>query len=492
MKPTRFIFASLVLAAFVQAAPSRLPAGYAVDTVDIPKEITLGVGGMAFLDETTLLICTREGEVWKFNTGNGKWSLFADGLHESLGLWVNPKNKVVYVMQRPELTKLVDSNKDGVADQYQTVNAGWGLTDNYHEYSFGPVRDSKGNFYGTLNTSLSWPGWAGSAKWDKARVHDSKMGRAAKYRGWSFQITPDGKFVPFSLGMRSPAGIGISKDDDIFYTDNQGDWNETSTLHHVVKDRFHGHPSSYYDHPKYIGKDLNKISIEEYRKMRARPAVFIPHGELANSPGEPVFDYTGGKFGPFNGQIILGDQTKSNLMRLHVEKVGGEFQGMAINFISPLQTGCIRGVFGPDGSFWVGQTGRGWGSVGGKQFGLQRVRWDGKTTPMAIHHISLTKTGFDVHFTLPVDAAAGVDVANYDILEYEYRYRPQYGSPKEKQKKMKPTAVKLSADRKVAHLTVPLNAEKIYQFNLNQNLRATSGAEIVNRVAWYTANRLHK
>ena len=335
MKPIQILFATLALAFVATAQPRNLPAGYIVETVNIPKEITLGVGGMAFMDNNTLLICTREGEVWKFNTQDGQWELYADGLHESLGLWIDRKKGDVYVMQRPELTRLVDTNKDGKADLYQTVNAGWGLTDNYHEYTFGPVRDSKGNFYGTLNTSLSWPGWAGSDKWDKARVHDSKMGRAAKYRGWSFQITPQGKFVPYSMGMRSPAGIGINAQDDIFYTDNQGDWNETSTLHHVVKDRFHGHPSSYYDHPKYIGKDLNKISIEEYRKLRTRPSVFIPHGELANSPGEPVFDTTQGKFGPFAGQIILGDQTRSNLMRIHLEKVDGEHQGMVVNFISP-------------------------------------------------------------------------------------------------------------------------------------------------------------
>ena len=493
MKTIYTLLLSVSLVSIVSAArPMIKPAGYVVDTVNIPKGITLGVGGMAFLDRTTMLICTREGEVWKFNIQDGQWELYADGLHESLGLWIDPKNRDVYVMQRPELTRLVDTNKDGKADLYQTVNAAWGLTDNYHEYSFGPVRDSKGNFYGTLNTSLSWPGWAGSDRWDKARVHDSKMGRAAKYRGWSFQVTPQGKFVPFSMGMRSPAGICINQADEIFYTDNQGDWNETSTLHHVVKGRFHGHPSSYFDHPKFIGKDLNKISIEDYRKMRSRPAVFIPHGELANSPGEPVFDTTGGKFGPFAGQIILGDQTRSNLMRIHLEKVGGEYQGMVVNFISPMQTGCIRGVFGPDGSFWVGQTGRGWGSVGGKQFGLERVRWDSTHMPMSIHHISLTETGFDIHFTLPLNPGEGAKADNYSILEYEYQYRPQYGSPKSKQKSLKPTAVKLSKDRKVAHLSLPLAAEKVYQFNLNRRIRSYAGAPMVNRIAWYTANRLHK
>ncbi|MDP6905314.1 MAG: hypothetical protein QF406_12805, partial [Verrucomicrobiota bacterium] len=62
------------------------PAGYVVDTVNIPKGITLGVGGMAFLHRTTMLIFTRVGEVWKFNIQEGQWELYADGLHESLGL----------------------------------------------------------------------------------------------------------------------------------------------------------------------------------------------------------------------------------------------------------------------------------------------------------------------------------------------------------------------------------------------------------------------
>ena len=80
MKPIQFILATLVLASGVSAArPMIKPAGYQVDTIDSPKEITLGVGGMAFLDKTTMLICTRDGEVWKFNTDNGKWDLYADG-----------------------------------------------------------------------------------------------------------------------------------------------------------------------------------------------------------------------------------------------------------------------------------------------------------------------------------------------------------------------------------------------------------------------------
>ncbi|MGK0202455.1 MAG: hypothetical protein ACI9S9_001522, partial [Planctomycetota bacterium] len=222
--------------------PTTIPDGYRVETVPLPDGIAFGVGGLSFAPDGTLYVCTREGQVWTL--ANNKWQLFANGLHEPLGIYVDPKSSKVFVVQRPELTELIDADGDGRAERFRTVSAAWGLTDNYHEYAYGPVCDSKGNFYGTLNTTLSWPGWAGSDKWDVARVHDGKMGRAAKYRGWSFRVTPDGTFEPWSSGLRSPAGIGINAADELFCTDNQGDWVATSCLHVLRQGDFHGHPSS--------------------------------------------------------------------------------------------------------------------------------------------------------------------------------------------------------------------------------------------------------
>ena len=144
-----------------------------------------GVGGMSFAPDGRLFVSTREGQVWTY--ADGAWTLFADGLHEPLGVYVDPRTSQVFCVQRPELTELIDGDGDGRAERFRTVCAGWGLTDNYHEYAYGLVRDAEGNFYGTLNTSLSWPGWAGSDKWDVARVHDCKMGRAAEYRRSSLQ-----------------------------------------------------------------------------------------------------------------------------------------------------------------------------------------------------------------------------------------------------------------------------------------------------------------
>lgn len=495
MKNLALLFAiPLLLACAVTAAPRapvpvRLPAGYTLDTIEIPAHITLGVGGMAFTPKGDLLICTREGEVWRY--GNGDWSCFAKGLHEALGLYVDPKTGEVWVMQRPELTKLIDEDGDGKADVYQTVNADWGLTDNYHEYAFGPVRDAEGNFYGTLNTSLSWAGWAKSDRWDIGRVHDSKMGRAAPYRGWCFQITPEGKFVPYASGMRSPAGITLNKRGEIFYTDNQGDWNCTSSLHQVIKGRFYGHPSSLMEHPDYAGKILNRITEAEFDHLRQRPALYLPHGELSSSPGEPVFDETGGKFGPFGDQVFIGDQTKSNVMRASLERVGGEYQGVVFDFADPLQCGVIRSRFASDGSLWIGQTGRGWRSVGEKTFGVQRIRWDGRTIPMEMHSVSLTKTGFRIHFTKAVNREAAATPANYAIKHWGYIYQAEYGSPKVGMAELNPTSVKVLADNKSVELELPLAKGRVYQLTLS-NIAGEDGMPMTNPTGYYTLNRLRE
>ncbi len=465
----------------VAQAPKFIPAGYRVETIATPQDVAFGVGGLSFAKDGTLFCATREGQVWTL-TGTSDWRLFAEGLHEPLGILVTDERRV-FVMQRAELTELVDEDRDGDADFYRTVCADWGLTDNYHEYAFGLVRDAAGNFYGTLNTTLSFKGWAGSDKWDIGRVHDGKMGRATRYRGWSFRVTPDGTFEPWSSGLRSPAGLGVGPDSEIFYTDNQGDWNETSTLHHIRKGRFHGHPSSLMDHPDFEGKDLNAIPIADYERMRTPPAVFLPHGDLANSPGEPVLDTTSGRFGPFAGQLFCGDQTRSNVFRVILEKVGGEYQGCAINFVDHLQCGVVRCRFGPDGSLYAGQTGRGWGSRGPKKFGLQRIVWDGRTVPLALESVSLRRQGFAVRLTSPVEAETAGKPGSWRIERWRYRYRPQYGSPKDDRKTLAVEKIDVSSDGRRVLLHTEFDAGYVYAIQAEL-------PGLANRTAWYTVNRL--
>src|SRR5690606_31199465 len=99
------------------------------------------------------------------------------------------------------------------------------------------------------------------------------------FRGWSFLVTPEGKFVPWAFGFRQPAGIAISPEGDYFSTENQGDWVASSGLIHQRQNHFYGHPAS----AKWSDVDFSGLTDEELAQQRTPPAVILPHGALGGS-----------------------------------------------------------------------------------------------------------------------------------------------------------------------------------------------------------------
>ena len=127
---------------------AQIPAGYKLETVPLPKG-AVTILGLCHKPDGTLAIVSWEGEVWEYK--NNAWSLFAENLMEPNGIYYDTKEDAYYVAQKPELTRLVDTNKDGVADRYECVTDGFGISGEYHEYHFGPVVDSLSRKYASLN-----------------------------------------------------------------------------------------------------------------------------------------------------------------------------------------------------------------------------------------------------------------------------------------------------------------------------------------------------
>ena len=142
------IFSSLFLLLFTSLAFAQIPAGYKVETVPLPRG-AVSVLGICHKPDGTLAIATWEGEVWERK--DGVWTKFAEDLMEPNGILYDPKEDAYYVGQKPELTRLVDTNKDGICDRYETVTDQFGISGEYHEYHFGPVMDSLGRKYASLN-----------------------------------------------------------------------------------------------------------------------------------------------------------------------------------------------------------------------------------------------------------------------------------------------------------------------------------------------------
>lgn len=486
---------------FVIANPvdnNPVKEAYSVETIEMPDGLTSETGGLGFLPDGRMVACFIRGEVMIYNTETKEWKLFAEGLHEPLGIMVI-SNSEFLVMQRPELTRIKDTDGDGLADLYEKVTDDFGISGNYHEFNYGPVKNKEGNLFIALNTASP-----GGAIKPQLRGKLNPFGRdmqsgiyemysVVPYRGWIMKLKPNGKLQPFASGMRSPNGLGFDMEGNLFVTDNQSDWVETSTLYHVKEGNFYGHPASLVWNKNWKRGNPFVIPVNELDSMRTKAAVLFPQGIMANSPSQPLCDITEGKFGPFAGQLFVGEMNRDRIVRVMLEKVGEELQGACIPFIDGhgLRKGNNRLAFAPDGSLYVGQIAFGWGG----DRGIQRIVYNGEP-PMDVYTMNLTSNGFDLTFTQPVDKIAATDPKNYNFRHYYYKYQRKSkneGADKSTQMDIQSvmvTQIKISPDQKKISITLDsLKPGYVYELKLG-DITNTEGKPLENKLICYTLNKL--
>jgi azurin/glucose/arabinose dehydrogenase len=460
---------------------------YRIITLPIDENVKLEVGGLATLPDGRLAVSTRRGEVWMISNpymkGDRKttYSRFAYGLHETLGL--NFRGDHFLLSQRGEVTKLVDTNNDGVADVYDSF-AQWPLSGNYHQYSYGPVSLPDGDMIVTLN--LDWIGHGASQ---------------SKWRGWMLKLDNKGKLTPWATGLRSPAGFGVYKG-DIFYTENQGDWVASGRMTHLEKGDFAGNPGGlrWSGEPESPVKlrpedipDTGEPLYDVAKRVKGLkpPAVWFPHTLMGISTSDIREDTTGGAFGPFTGQLFVGDQGHSKIMRVDMEKVNGVWQGACFDFKEGFASGILRMVWGLDGSMFVGQTARGWAATGKSNYAVQRMIWTG-AIPFEMKNIRSMPDGFEVTFTKPVDKATAANVASYQMTSFTYKYHHHYGSPVINSEEIAIKGVVVSDDGLKARVVVnPADLRRGYIHELKaEGVLAYEGMPLLHNVGYYTLNEI--
>ncbi|MCX6214681.1 plastocyanin/azurin family copper-binding protein [Spirosoma sp.] len=461
---------------------------YRIVTLPIPETIKLEVGGLAPLPDGRLAACTRRGEVWIISNPYMQGSRvptykkFASGLHEPLGLMWHPKGYFLCT-QRGEVTKLVDNDGDDIADEYRSFYK-WPLSGNYHEYSYGPVLLPDGDMIITLN--LDWIGYGASL---------------AKWRGWMLKLTEKGEMTPWATGLRSPAGFGILHDGSIFYTENQGDWVGSGRMTNLTKGAFAGNPAGL----RWSGEPGSPLSLKPEEvpstgkpmfevaktvKELKVPAVWFPHTLMGISTSDFKEDTTKGAFGPFAGQLFVGDQGHSKIMRVALEKVNGEWQGACFPFREGFQSGIIRTVWGQDGSMFVGMTSRGWAATGKDPYGIQRLVWTGKM-PFEMKTITSKPDGFEVTFTAPVDRKTAESPESYSLNSFTYKYHKTYGSPIENARPVPIRGVVVAPDGMSARIVADTVLREGYIHEVKaEGLRSASGMPLLHSVGYYTLNAI--
>jgi hypothetical protein len=461
-----------------------IPSGYRLETVPTPPGAATLLG-ICHKDEKTVAVTTWEGEVWELQ--GGAWKQFAEGMMDPLGIRYDAGEDSYHVAQKPELTRLRDSDGDGRADLLATETSAFGYSDDYHEYHYGPVVDSLGRQYGVLNLGAEkGPHVRGD---HRAGPDWSYMKYSAPWRGWVYRSDRAGHFHPFACGFRSPAGIGMSPKDELFITDNQGDWMPVCGMFFVREGSFYGHPSGLGGHPAFGVQSLEKIRAEDFADLRRQPAIWFPYNIISRSPGSPVWDTTGGKFGPFDGQIFVGDQSMSNVFRCGLEWIGEDYQGWCINFADHTDSGPVNMAFDADGRLWIAQVGRGWNSKGGNRTALQKLAWDGKTVPFEIHSVSLTPKGFRLNFTRPLGDGQDLAAVLPQLQSWKYKYWAKYGSDPVEKRSHRVSSHSLSEDRRTLEIETSLAAGRVYEITC-VGLKSEDGSELINHSAFYTANTL--
>ena len=454
--------------------------------VDVPLPKALAIEAVSFEvmpNQQRLALATRRGDIFLVDGAFDQFpeptfSKYASGLDEVFGMAY--RDGSFYLTQQAEVTRVTDTDGDGRADQFDTISDVWGFR-NYHEFAFGSKPDEEGNIWVALCLSESY---------------NSKV----PFRGWCLKITPAGKVIPVCSGIRSPCGIGPNEHGVMMYAESQGPWNGSCSLKVLEQGGFMGHPISFNWYelapemgPKPVEPNTpSRLEIERERVKELVPyAVVFPYIRMGRSISGFMVDQTGGKFGPFENQIFIGDFSLGVMMRATTEQVNGVWQGACYPFREGFDTGLMAVQFTPGGSLIAGGTNRGWPVRGRRDYAVQRLDWTGEV-PFEIKEIRARPDGFALEFTKPVDPAVASDPANYRLKTFTHIYRQGYGSPEVDQTTPRAVKATVSEDGTNVRLEVEGMVQgHVHEFHL-PGMRSKSDEKLLHISAYYTLNEIPK
>ena len=251
------LFVGIILVASVQSAEARKDKGhldlaeaaaestyYKIIGIPIPDDVVLECGGMEIMPDNTLAVSTRRGDIYMITGAyddpptNVKFTRWATGMHEVLGLAFNSKDGYLYAVQRGEVTRLKDTHRRGHADVYETFCDNWGISGDYHEYPWMSKFDTDGNLYVAADAHRLIHQRIGIPRL-VPQDHSRRQSRSLRQRN--------------PLAGRRSAGTTRAS---FSIADNQGPWNGGCALAAArTEGSFQGHPigNKWYDKAPNMG-----------------------------------------------------------------------------------------------------------------------------------------------------------------------------------------------------------------------------------------------
>ncbi len=468
-----------------------------------PAALSWPIGGMDWLSDGRMVVTSWRDPYGVFilsnaitgaNPTTATVTEFATGLVEALGVKV--VNDSIYVLEKDQLTLVLDNNGDGKADEYRAIAYDWTKSVNEKEYAVGLAFDGT-YFYGIYGDPTIGNGTS---------IDPEPAGRlngVIRFR------KSDGLTEPFSGGTRVPGGIDMAFG-QVWATETQGGYRVSHALFIPKTGRFYGrpvNPAPLFQPAAASSPNVNPNPYTSATQMASIATPFsvnIPFKNnsaagggplgLMRMPGNPVALATG----PYAGQMLIPEadrETNGEMTRVFVEMTpDGEYQGAAFHFTSNTAfegTAVFNLKYGPDGNLYAGGNGSsaaGWGRV--TNIGLDRMRLTG-ATPFDI--LAVRNTGastFEVQFTKPLAATLGTDVtADLVATKWWDRISDTYGCCRANITNLTVTSAIVQTDRSKVVVTINgLTLHWIYYLRWLDVIRSDLNEVLWGTEAWYTLN----
>ncbi|MCA9053150.1 MAG: hypothetical protein KDA75_04900, partial [Planctomycetaceae bacterium] len=329
------------------ASPVTTAPGFEGMRLDVPASMM--PTALAPLPDGALAVTSLKGDVLLLRDSNrdglpDSTQPFAAGLaapfgvlHAEIATNDAPAALSLLVVHKPELIELTDRDGDGVAEEQRVRASGWGYTDNYHDWSSGPVRDAEGNLFIATSSDYAQAG---------------RPEELCRWRGKVLRLTPDGEISPIAHELRYPMGIARDPRGRLFVSDQQGVANCFNEINHIVEGARYG-VKGLYDPDSDQPEQRAAIQIPHPWTRSVNGIFFIPP---AGAGDEGL-----SKLAPFAGHGIGCEYNSRFLIRFSLQDVDGQLQGATYLFTrstweNEAETflGPMCGAVAPNGDLYIG------------------------------------------------------------------------------------------------------------------------------------------
>jgi mono/diheme cytochrome c family protein len=430
-----------------------VPSGYRVERLPLPDDFL--PCGIDFY-QGKLFVGGYDGEIRIAEDTDGdsladRYRHFAGTLDQVNNLRVFD-NKI-FAATAGAVYRIEDRDNDGVGETYNVVSSAWDWSGHPYDWFFGFTQDKDGNLYGSTTTPFERP----------AEIPGFFR------RGSVLRITPDGKTTKVGDGTRYNFGWASNQAGKMYFTVNQGHWNITCAIHEVDEGSHYG-----FGEP-----DLSKVK---------KPIIYVPYPWCRSLTGIAIAE-TSPSFGPFQGDGFAADYNTRRIVRWTEQQVVEERQGACYAFLDGLDAGPTDVVFGPDGALYIAYMSEGSWYPERARGGVYRVSFEG-SNPFAIRRAEITKTGFQIEFTEPVDPSSIDQATCRKVHRYFHEYKGTYHSEEIAHEDVPVRSIQLSQD---AHqLTLTTDAHKtprIYRIQL-RGVRSEDGRPLHDGESFITVKAI--